>query len=88
MDGIWRSNHESSIGWLCLMAPKDTPKPIVTKLNQELAAAVKDSSVREKVLEQGTEPVSNTPEEMARFIVTETAKWREVITKAGIPPIQ
>jgi tripartite-type tricarboxylate transporter receptor subunit TctC len=81
------ANFES-IGWLCLMAPKGTPKPIVAKLNQELAAAVKDASVRDKVVEQGTEPVSNTPEEMSKFIVSETAKWREVIAKAGIQPIQ
>jgi tripartite-type tricarboxylate transporter receptor subunit TctC len=77
-----------SIGWLCLMAPKGTPKPLVEKLNQEIAAAVKDDTVRAKVIEQGTEPVSSSPEELGKFIVSETAKWRDVIAKAGIPPIQ
>jgi tripartite-type tricarboxylate transporter receptor subunit TctC len=80
-------NYETA-GWLSLMAPAGTPKPIVDKLNQELAAAVKDPTVREKIIAQGTEPVASTPEELSKFIVSETVKWRDIITKAGIPAIQ
>ena len=43
--------------------------------------------VRARFIEQGTEPAATTPEEFSKFILTETAKWREVITKAGIPVI-
>jgi tripartite-type tricarboxylate transporter receptor subunit TctC len=75
-------------GWLSLMAPAGTPKPIIAKLNQELAAAIKDATVREKIIAQGTEPVSSTPEELSKFIASETVKWRNIITKAGIPVIQ
>jgi tripartite-type tricarboxylate transporter receptor subunit TctC len=80
-------NFEST-GWLCLLAPAGTPTPIIARLNQELAAAVKDTTVRQKIIENGTEPVTNSPEELAKLIVSETAKWREAIAKAGIPPIQ
>jgi tripartite-type tricarboxylate transporter receptor subunit TctC len=80
-------NYEAS-GWLALLAPHGTPKPIIAKLNQELVAAINDPSVTSKIIEQGAEGVSTTPEELAKFIASESVKWRDIIVKAGIPPIQ
>jgi len=71
-----------------LLAPHGTPTPIIAKLNEELVGAVKDPSVTAKIIEQGAEGVSTTPEELAKFIASESAKWRDIIVKAGIPPIQ
>jgi tripartite-type tricarboxylate transporter receptor subunit TctC len=75
-------------GWFMLLAPKGTAKPIVAKLNEDTSAALSDATVREKFTEQGAEAVILTPEEVGKFISSETAKWRDIITKAGIPPIQ
>ena len=47
-------NYETS-GWFALLAPRGTPKPIVTKLNQEIAAALADPAVRDRFVEQGGE---------------------------------
>ena len=69
-------------------APRGTPKPIVTRLNQEVTAALKEPAVRDRFVEQGGEPLGTTPEEVAKFITSETAKWREIIQKGGIQPIQ
>jgi tripartite-type tricarboxylate transporter receptor subunit TctC len=80
-------NYEAS-GWLALLAPHGTPKPIIARLNEEVVAAVNDPSVTAKIIEQGAEGVSTTPEELAKFIASESAKWRNIIVKAGIPPIQ
>ena len=80
-------NYEAS-GWLALLAPHGTLKPIIARLNEELVAAVNDPSVTAKIIEQGAEGVSTTPEELAKFIASESAKWRAIIVKAGIPPIQ
>ena len=71
-------------GWLALLAPRGTPKPIIAKLHEELATAIADPVVRGKFSELGAEPVASTPEELARFISSEIAKWRGIITKAGI----
>jgi tripartite-type tricarboxylate transporter receptor subunit TctC len=73
-------------GWLALLAPRGTPKAIIARLHQELAAAIADPAVREKFSELGAEPVATTPQELARFIAAEIAKWRAIITKAGIVP--
>jgi len=80
-------NYETS-GWLALLAPRGTPKPIITKLNQEIAAALKDPAVRDRFVEQGSEAIGSTPEELAKFMASETVKWRDIITKGGIQPIQ
>jgi len=75
-------------GWFVLLAPKGTPKPIITKLNEEFTAALKDPALREKFTEQGAEPVVMSPEALAKFMSAEALKWRDIITKAGIQPIQ
>jgi tripartite-type tricarboxylate transporter receptor subunit TctC len=80
-------NYETS-GWLALLAPRGTPKPIITKLNQEIAAAINDPSVHNRFVEHGGEPLTSTPEELAKFISSETVKWRDILTKGGIQAIQ
>lgn len=75
-------------GWLALLAPRGTPKPIIAKLHEELAAAIADPVVRDKFSELGAEAVASTPEELARFISSEIVKWRDIITRAGIPVTQ
>ena len=80
--------NTSQSGWFVLLAPKGTPKPIVTKLNKEFTAALKDPALREKFTEQGAEPVVMSPDELAKFMSAEAVKWRDIITKAGIQPIQ
>src|SRR5947209_2252295 len=55
------ANYETS-GWLGLLAPRGTPKPIVAKLNQEFVAGLADPMVRARFIEQGTEPAATTPE--------------------------
>src|SRR5262245_18469223 len=79
--------YEAS-GWFLMLAPKGTPKPIVARLNQELNAAMADPSVKARVTEQGAELVALSPEEVGKFMASETIKWRDTIKKAGIEPIQ
>src|SRR5262249_28718726 len=52
------------------------------------ARPIKDPQVAHKMVEQGGEGTSTTPEGLAKFIASESAKWRDIIVKAGIPPIQ
>ena len=74
-------------GWFALMAPRGTPKPIVARLNKELAAAAADPAVRRRFLEVGAEPDSMPPEAASKFLSAEIVKWRDIIVKAGIKPI-
>jgi tripartite-type tricarboxylate transporter receptor subunit TctC len=75
-------------GWFALLAPRNTPKDIIARLNSELKAAIADPAVRARFQEVGAEPVAVSPEEATKFLSAEMVKWRDIITKAGIPPIQ
>ncbi|OJY47060.1 MAG: hypothetical protein BGP08_02935 [Rhizobiales bacterium 64-17] len=79
-------NYET-FGWLALLAPAGTPKPIIDKLYKALAEAIKDPTVQQRFTEQGAEPVAPGPDELQKFIVSETAKWRRIIQTAGINPM-
>ncbi len=74
-------------GWFAMAAPKGTPKPIIDKLNREMAAALADPEVRGKILQQGAEVSVMPPAEAAKFVAAELKKWDGIIAKAGIPKI-
>jgi tripartite-type tricarboxylate transporter receptor subunit TctC len=73
-------------GWFALLAPRGTPKEIITKLNQEVVAAGKDQTVIDRFREQGAAVTTGTPEELGRHLSAETDKWIAIIKKAGIEP--
>jgi tripartite-type tricarboxylate transporter receptor subunit TctC len=67
-----------------LLAPAGTPRPIVERLNQALRAALASEEVRQRLLQEGAEPMPTTPEEHAAVIDREEAKWSAIIRSAGI----
>jgi tripartite-type tricarboxylate transporter receptor subunit TctC len=75
--------YESS-GWLAFLGPKGMPKPMIDRLQQELQAAMKDETVLTRFKELGAQPTPSTPQELAQFIASETAKWRDIVTKGNI----
>ena len=75
--------YESS-AWFGFVAPRGTPRPIVEKLHGEVVRVMADPTVRSRFVEFGAEPMTMTPDELGRFIASETVKWREIIAKAGI----
>lgn len=70
--------------WGGYMAPAGTPGPIVARLNAELNKVVASPAIRERWVALGIEPVGGTPGRFAGFVKTETAKWTDVIKRAGI----
>jgi tripartite-type tricarboxylate transporter receptor subunit TctC len=75
-------------GWFALLVPKGTPAAIVAKLNSALKAAVADPALRAQFQKQGAETVYLPPDESQKFIADEIVKYRDIITKAGIPQIE
>jgi tripartite-type tricarboxylate transporter receptor subunit TctC len=70
--------------WFGLFAPAGTPREIIARLNQEVAEAVKDPVVNEKLLALGAEPVSSSPESFSTFFKGEVAKWARVVKTAKV----
>jgi tripartite-type tricarboxylate transporter receptor subunit TctC len=70
--------------WYSLVAPAGTPPPIVDRLHREIAKALADPDVREKIAGLGAEPVGNTPAEFAAMQRTEAARWAKLAKDANI----
>ena len=72
--------------WFGILAPAGTPEPIVTALNRELVAIMRDPAIQRWVEAQGAEATASTPEEFAAFIRRDLAKWARVVKDVGLTP--
>ncbi len=72
--------------WYGILAPAGTPRDIINRLNLELNKVVTTPEVRERLTAAGVEPMTNTPEQFASFIKSETVRYAKVIKDAGIKP--
>jgi len=73
-----------AVGWFGLLAPAATPKATVARASADVNRVLAMSDVREKMLGLGADPAGNTPEEFARFIREDQAKWSKLMKEAGI----
>jgi len=73
-----------SAAWFALIAPKNTPKYIVDKLNKEVNQALSDPTVRTKFSELGAEPIIGPPEDLNNLMAADIKKWTAIIKKGGI----
>jgi tripartite-type tricarboxylate transporter receptor subunit TctC len=76
-------SYESSL-WQAVVAPAATPSAIIAQLNREVSAILNDPEARAALAKQGVEPEPGSPAALGNRIRTDLAKWREVITSAGI----
>jgi len=69
--------------WYGLLAPKATPRDIVRTLAKAVASASHSAEMRQKLAQDGAEPVGNTPAEFDRQLREEIARWAEVVRVSG-----
>jgi tripartite-type tricarboxylate transporter receptor subunit TctC len=72
--------------WIGMLAPAKTPASIVSTLQDHGMKTVHRDDVKATLLRDGLEPVGDTPQEFARVIRTEVAKWMKIVKAAGIKP--
>ena len=70
--------------WNGIVAPANTPRPIIERLSKELRAALAMDDVRRRLIQEGAEPLSTTPEEYAAIIDREETKWSTLIKSVGL----
>jgi tripartite-type tricarboxylate transporter receptor subunit TctC len=70
--------------WFGLVAPQGTPPAVVARLNTEMVRTLAAKEVIEVLLRQGLDGGASTPEQFAKFIADESAKWSKTIKTAGI----
>ena len=73
-----------TIVWNGLLAPSRTPKAIIDRVAQEVAKAVRDPVLIERLNKIGVDALGNTPAEFAALIRSEAPLWRDAVNAAGI----
>jgi tripartite-type tricarboxylate transporter receptor subunit TctC len=72
------------VSWQAVFAPAGTPKPIVQRLNAEIAKVINMPDVKTKLDDLGVEPAAGPPEQLATFQKSEIAKWSKVAKAANV----
>jgi tripartite-type tricarboxylate transporter receptor subunit TctC len=70
--------------WFGVLAPAATPKPVVTRLSEEMQKVIRSPEFKKRMAEIGAEPVGNTPEQMASQIKEETEKFARLVKDAKV----
>ena len=69
--------------WQGIVAPKGLPPPVLAMLAEEIRAALQDAEIVASHREQASEVVANSPQEFARHIERETARWAKAVRESG-----
>lgn len=72
--------------WYGVLAPANTPKPVIMRMQAELVASLNAPEIRSALEELSILPVSSTPAELAELIQSETAALRVLAAKIGLEP--
>lgn len=70
--------------WYGLIGPANMPADVVQQLNQTLRQVLQDPQVRSKLVSQGVDPVTGTPQEFGSFIQRETKSWATLLKKIKV----
>ena len=70
--------------WYGIVAPRNTPKAVVDKLNAELLRMLSQPDIKEKLLSMGLQPAGNSPAEFGALIHSEIGKYRSIVKTANI----
>jgi tripartite-type tricarboxylate transporter receptor subunit TctC len=69
----------AALAWWGVIAPANTPPAIVKRMYEELAKALKDPAVAQKLSEQGMDIVGGGPAELDKFLRGEITRWAVVV---------
>lgn len=69
-----------------VVATAGTPSAVIDRLNADLANALKDPELRERLLASGFELRTSTPQQLGQYIRSEIAKWSVVVKESGVKP--
>jgi tripartite-type tricarboxylate transporter receptor subunit TctC len=85
MDEAGVKGYEMSY-WFAAYVPAKTPAPIVKRLNELVVKAIATETVKSYLARNALVPFTTTPEQLAKFQITEADKWGRIIKAAGIQP--
>lgn len=72
--------------WSGVIGPKGLPADVVKKINDAVNAVVNDPAISKRLIEEGSEIRTMSPQEFGAFVRTENTRWVKVVKEAGIQP--
>jgi tripartite-type tricarboxylate transporter receptor subunit TctC len=76
----------SSGAWTALMAPRDTPSNVLTRLNEATNAALNSEPMKSALAKLGAQPRGGSPQNLADHIQREIAKWAPIVSSLNLKP--
>jgi tripartite-type tricarboxylate transporter receptor subunit TctC len=73
-----------AVGWFGVFAAAKTPPAIIGRLHAETSSIMKDAEMRERLLAQGAEALSGTPDDLGRYLAREIEIWGKVVREASV----
>jgi tripartite-type tricarboxylate transporter receptor subunit TctC len=71
------------VGWYGIFGPAKMPKPLVTRLHDEIVKVLQRQDVKDIIAGDGAEPVGNTPEQFRKYLDADVAKWAKLVKESG-----
>ena len=78
-----RREERRATGWFGFFAPANTPKAVIDTLNRGINKALTSPDVVERLTKLGMDPATSTPEEFARIVASDYAKWGPIVKASG-----
>lgn len=77
------TGYDASV-WLALLAPANTPRDVVSRLNAEIAKVMAQPDTHKALMDAGVEPSASTPEALQVYMAQEMERWGKVVRSANI----
>jgi tripartite-type tricarboxylate transporter receptor subunit TctC len=74
----------NSISWIGVLAPANTPKPIIEEISKDVQEIVASPDMKKRLIDQGATPVGGTPAQFQSLIDSETQRYRKIIVEKNI----
>ena len=71
------------LGWYGMIAPRNTPPQIISRISVEIAKALKSPELKERLFTVGADAVGSTPQEYAQFLKKDTDYWTKSLRESG-----
>jgi tripartite-type tricarboxylate transporter receptor subunit TctC len=71
------------VGWYGVLGPANMPAPLVNRLHDDFVRVLNMPDVKERIANDGAEPVGSSPEEFREFLRADMLKWQKVVKESG-----